>query len=227
MKKPLITIDGPAGAGKSTVCQTLARRLGFTCIDTGALYRGVAFVVKQSGCDIQNDEAIQSVCHGLDLKISSCAETMKLFNHDEELTHIIREPEISMLASTISAKPIVREYLLTIQRKIGQQGGVIFEGRDMGTIVFPNADIKFFLDADHHIRAERRFKELSQRSLNTSLNEVAHHMKQRDDQDKNRSVAPLIPAEDAIHIDCSQLSIDEVIAIMIENINNRTKIDEH
>jgi len=213
-KKLLITIDGPAGAGKTTVSRLLADRLGYRYIDTGALYRGVALAVKTQGVDPENDDALESLCRRLKLSIAIINKGLRLISDGVDVTDRIRTPEITMLASAVSAKPVVRRYLLDLQRNLGAEKAAVFEGRDMGTVVFPQADIKFFLDASTKTRAQRRFEELKSKSTQT-LDEVERDIQQRDQNDSTRQAAPLKPAADAIFIDSTDLSAEQVVEIMV------------
>ena len=218
MKKLLITIDGPAGAGKTTVSRALADRLGYWYIDTGALYRGVAYEVKRRGIDPENEAELQDLCRQIQLSFESEGKGLRLYSNGVDISDDIRTPEISMLASVVSAKSIVREYLLEVQRNIGQKKAAVFEGRDMGTIVFPEADVKFFLDASSKTRALRRYKEIEAES-SQSLEEVAKDMQQRDTNDSTRSLAPLRPADDAIRIDSTDLTVQKVVDLMLSHID--------
>jgi cytidylate kinase len=164
MKKLLITIDGPAGAGKTTVSRTLADRLGYRYIDTGALYRGVAYEVKNQGVDPDNGIEMADLCRRLQLSFKTEEKGLRLYSRQTDISDHIRTPEISMLASSVSAKSVVRKYLLNVQRNIGLKKAAVFEGRDMGTVVFPGADVKFFLDAALTTRALRRYQELEAKS---------------------------------------------------------------
>lgn len=217
MKKLLITIDGPAGAGKTTVSKTLAGRLGYTYIDTGALYRSVAYEAKAQGIDTNDDEALKKLCNGLEIAFVRGDQGLRLICNGVDITDLIRTPEIAMLASDVSARPVVRKFLFGLQRKMGKDKGVVFEGRDMGTVVFPEADVKFFLIASARTRALRRYKELESTS-NVTLQEIENDLKQRDQNDSTRDLAPLIPATDAIHIDSTDLSIEEVVDRMLTRI---------
>jgi cytidylate kinase len=217
MRKLLITIDGPAGAGKTTVSRQLAGRLGYRYIDTGALYRGVAYAAHRRAIAPRDDVALGRLLKGLELNFKPAEGGQRLLVDGEDITNVIRTPEISMLASAISARPLVRDYLLQVQRNLGRQKGAVFEGRDMGTVVFPEAEVKFFLSAAEPIRAQRRFAEI-QTKTETSLEEVARDMRHRDDQDSTRSVAPLKAADDAIRIDSSDLSIEQVVAQMLARV---------
>ncbi len=220
MKKLLITIDGPAGAGKSTISRTLADRLEYRYIDTGALYRGIAYEAKRNGVEPEDDAAVEKLCSGLQLDFVRTEKGLRLVADDVDISDEIRTPEITMLASAISARPIVRARLLDLQRDLGKEKGVVFEGRDMGTVVFPNADLKFFLDASTKTRALRRFRELKP-GTNQSLEDVERDIIRRDKNDSTRSLAPLKAASDAIVIDSTELSIDQVVEKMMDCLKNK------
>jgi cytidylate kinase len=217
MKKLLITIDGPAGAGKTTVSRGLADRLGYRYIDTGALYRGVALAVQIQEVDPENDDELRQLCIDIDLTIVRKKEGLGLFLSGENISDRIRTPEITMLASAVSARPAVREFLLDLQKDLGREKAAVFEGRDMGTVVFPDADIKFFLDASTRTRALRRYAEQKDKSSQT-LDEVERDIQQRDRDDSTRDMAPLKPAADAIIIDSTELNADEVVDLMVSHI---------
>jgi cytidylate kinase len=214
MRKLLITIDGPAGAGKTTVSRQLAERLGYRYIDTGALYRGVAYAARRKGIAPEDDDALERLLKGLELKFEPDEGGQRLLADGEDITDVIRTPEISLLASAVSARPVVRAYLLEVQRELGRQKAAVFEGRDMGTVVFPDAEVKFFLSASEQTRALRRFAEIRAKG-GASLAEVERDMRQRDTQDSTRSTAPLKAAEDALRIDSTDLSIEQVVAQML------------
>jgi cytidylate kinase len=220
MRKLLITIDGPAGAGKTTVSRLLAGRLGYRYIDTGALYRGVAVAARRRTVDPQDDAALGRLLEGIDLNFLPGEGGQRLTAGGEDITEDIRTPEISMLASAVSARPVVRAYLLKVQRELGRQKGAVFEGRDMGTVVFPEAEVKFFLSASESTRALRRFAEI-QAKTGASLEEVERDMRRRDEQDSTRALAPLAPAPDAIRIDSTGLGIDQVVDLMVAHIQAR------
>ena len=218
-KKLLITIDGPAGAGKSSVSKLLAKKLGYIYLDTGAMYRAVALLARDSGYSESLDErTLNEICLGLDLEFVQKDGTLRLLANGRDVTEEIRHPEISSLASAVSAKGIVRERLSTIQRNMGKAGGIVLEGRDMGTVVFPNADVKFFLDASPEVRSKRRFLELEAEGEDTTPEEVHQLMLERDRNDRNRQLAPLRPADDAILVDSSDLQIAAVVQLMLDHI---------
>ncbi len=220
MKSLLITIDGPAGAGKTTVSRALADRLGYTYVDTGALYRGVAWEAGRQHIAADDDAALEILCAGIALRFIRDRRGTRLFSGDTDITDFIRTPEMSMRASAVSARPVVRRALFDIQRKLGAEKKTVFEGRDMGTVVFPDADIKFFLTADLKARAWRRHKELAAIGPQT-LAEVEEDMKKRDRNDSSRALAPLKPADDAIIIDSTRPSARDVVAAMIDHISDR------
>ena len=217
MDKLLITIDGPAGAGKTTVTRALADRLGYRYIDTGALYRGMALAVQSRGIDPQNDDDLKRLCSDLNLTFVRNDEGLSLYLNGENISDRIRTAEITMLASAVSARPVVREFLLDVQKNLGRQKAAVFEGRDMGTVVFPDADVKFFLDASTHTRALRRFEEQKLQSSQT-LDEVERDIQRRDRNDSTREVAPLKPAPDAIIIDSTELTAEAVVDLMVSHL---------
>ena len=217
MGKLLIAIDGPAGAGKTTVSRALANRLGYRYIDTGALYRGVAYEVIKQAVDPEDDLDLERLCGRLKLRFVEDKGSLRLFSQGTDISDQIRTPQITMLASAVSARPVIRKYLLDLQRKLGQEKSAVFEGRDMGTVVFPDADLKFFLDASTRKRALRRFEELKLKTKQT-LKEVEKEIQQRDRNDSTRDLAPLKPAKDAIIIDSTDLTVNEVVDFMVSHI---------
>ncbi|MDL1988010.1 MAG: (d)CMP kinase [Deltaproteobacteria bacterium] len=217
MKRLLITIDGPAGAGKTTVSRELADRLNYKYIDTGALYRVVAFEARAAGVSKDDDAGLENLCSALNLNFVKDERGLRLLSNNSDITDQIRAPEISMMASAVSARPVVRKYLLDLQRNMGREKGVVFEGRDMGTVVFPDADKKFYLDASQKVRAIRRYRELESKTSQT-LEEVEREIRLRDENDRKREVAPMKPADDAVIVDSTDLSINDAVDMMLSYI---------
>jgi cytidylate kinase len=217
MKKSVVTIDGPAGAGKTTVSRMLADRLGYRYIDTGALYRAIALAALEGCIDSKDDGALGKMCAALSLRYLLTEKGPRLLSNGRDVTDRLRTPEITMLASAVSARPVVRRFLMDVQRAMGREKGAVFEGRDMGTVVFPDADVKFYLDAPEKIRAMRRFLELRPKTELT-FEEVERDLVRRDKNDSTRVEAPLKPAEDAIRIDSADLSPAEVVTVMLGHI---------
>lgn len=218
MTQRIITIDGPAGAGKTTVSRQVAKRLGWLYVDTGALYRGVAHEISRARIDWKTDESgLGAFLSGLDLSFSISGDQYSLMSSGVDISPYLRTPETTMLASKVSALPSVRQRLLSIQREIASKADAVFEGRDMGTVVFPEAPYKFFLFADLKIRARRRFDEQSGSAQD--LSEVEQQIRRRDDNDSSREIAPLKPAADAIMVDSTHRSVDEVVELILETVS--------
>lgn len=210
----IIAIDGPSGAGKSTITKLLADRLGYVHIDTGAMFRAVALAAKRAGVDGADDESLERLCRGIEIDFIRNNGCCRVVANGEDVSEAIRTPEISSLTSAISARKVVRDFLLTLQRRMGDQGGVILEGRDIGTVVFPDADVKFYLSASVEERGRRRWLELRAKGEDVTLEDTVVAVAQRDEQDSGREHAPLRRADDAIDIDSTGLSIEGVIALM-------------
>jgi len=211
----IITIDGPSGSGKSTVSRLLAKKLNFLYLDTGAMYRAVALQAKRSRTDLSDKKELRNLCMDLDLNLKADGEEIKVFIGKDDVSLAIRTPEMDMLSSRISAIIEVRESMTDLQRRIGKGGRIVAEGRDMGTVVFPDADFKFFITASPEVRARRRYKERISRGESISLEVVESELRKRDHQDKTRSIAPLRPAEDAKIIETNSLNPNQVIDEML------------
>lgn len=217
----IITIDGPAGAGKSTLARELARQLTWIYLDTGALYRAMALTAHRRGVDPHDQVAAEGLARSIHLSAWPKPEGTAIVVDDEDVTALLRSPEISRDASVISAWPGVRETLLGIQRTLGTKGEVVAEGRDMGTVVFPTAGLKFFLHASPEARAKRRYQELTAKGENVTLEDVLSDIRARDEADCNRPVSPLKKASDAVPIDSTNLDIDGVLKVMVNAFRSR------
>jgi cytidylate kinase len=214
-KRLTVTIDGPSGAGKSTVAKGLAKQLGYVYIDTGAMYRAVALEAKERGKEFEDEGALYQWASSLMIAFLDRGGEIRILCNGRDVTREIRSPEVSLLASEISKRKGVREALVQMQREMGEGGGVVLEGRDTGTVVFPRADVKFYLDAKPEERARRRFEELAGRGVNVDFRETFQEVIQRDQNDMNRSLSPLRRAEEAVLIDSTCRSAEEVIDEMV------------
>jgi len=222
MKKGLIiAIDGPAASGKSTTAQLLAQKLGYVYIDTGAMYRACALKAKKMGIDINDEESIRELLDDIDIRIENHNSKNRIFLDGEDVSEDIRADDISALASAISAIPAVRYKMVELQRKMGEKGGVILDGRDIGTFVFPTAEVKFFLTASPEVRAKRRWLELKQKGINKDFSEVLADLVKRDNNDSQRALAPLKKADDAIEVDTSNMTIEEQTDCLYQIIRSR------
>lgn len=212
---PVITVDGPSGSGKGTICLQLAKQFGFNLLDSGALYRLVALAVENSNADISNPALIANIALNLDTHFETQSEDVRVFLNKNDVTDAIRTETCGNQASKVAAIPEVRRALLERQRNFVTEPGLIADGRDMGTVVFPSAVVKIFLTASAEERAERRYKQLKQKGLNVNLAHLSREIQERDERDKTRSVSPLVPAKDAIILDTSTMSIEAVVKQVI------------
>ena len=227
-RKDIVTIDGPSGAGKSTISKLLAAELHYTYLDTGAMYRVVGLQVERSGFDLEAEngrEKLVQLLATLEMTLAPGEEGQetRVFLHGEDVSDAIRTPEMAMVASRVSAEPEVRKKLTEMQRAIGQNGEIVAEGRDMGTIVFPEARYKFFLDATPAERAKRRQQQLMEQGKRVEYGELLTQIQKRDRDDSSRALAPLKPAPDAVVIDSSEMSIDEVVSFMRKTVHAKKK----
>ena len=220
-KRWIIAIDGPSGAGKSTVAKLLAKRLGYVVLDTGAMYRAVAFRAKQRGLCLEDEESLSQLASSLQVTFLTINGELRVLCDAEDITEAIRSPDMSSLASDISKREGVRSALVRLQREMGRAGGVILEGRDIGTVVFPDADAKFYLDADAEERARRRYEELVQKGVKITFQETLEDVIRRDRSDMTRAISPLRKAKDAVVIDSTHLSVEEVVEKMIQVIRQK------
>lgn len=222
-KRPIVAIDGPAGAGKSTVARKLADALGYVLVDTGAMYRAVALEAKRAGAEWNDGAGVGGIARGIVGEHALAFERdgtlgVRVLLRGSDVSEAIRMPDIAQGASTVSAHEEVRAALLDLQRQAGETGGVVLEGRDIGTVVFPHAEVKFFLTASAEVRAGRRHAELVAKGQTVTFDETLADVKVRDARDEGRAIAPLKQADDAILVDSSKLSIDETVAFMLGEV---------
>ncbi len=216
-----VAIDGPAGAGKSTISRAAAKELGFIYIDTGALYRTVGLNALRKGADIENPQSIAStLTDDLKVELRFIDGEQKMFLNGEDVSADIRTPEASMAASRVSAVPAVREYLFDLQKKLASENDCVMDGRDIGTVVLPDAKVKIFLTASPESRAKRRYDELIQKGMDVNFEDVLADMKERDYNDSHRAIAPLKPADDAILLDTSGFELEKSVALIIKTIKD-------
>lgn len=221
-RKLIIAIDGPAGAGKSSVARKLARQLDYLFINTGAMYRAVAWKAQQSGIPLDDVERIGRLARESRIELTGPVDSTRVLVDGEDITESITSPQVSQAASVVSAIPAVRRALVARQQQMGSEGGVVMEGRDIGTMVFPDADIKIYLDASSEARSRRRFDEDTARGIAVaSIERMRSEIEERDLRDKSRDDSPLMQAEDAIYIDSSGLSIEEVVVRILGAVSSK------
>ena len=217
-----VAIDGPAGAGKSTIAKKASEQLGFIYVDTGAIYRAVALACIDSNISIDDLESVEALLPGLDIRIIFFNGEQHILLNDTDVSERIREENVSMAASRVSAIPQVRSYLLDLQRDFAKRDNVIMDGRDIGTVVLPNAQVKIFLTASPEVRAKRRVLQLEEKGMEADFDKILFDIVQRDFNDTNRKTAPLKPAENAVTVDTTELTLDEVIEKIVSIIKDQT-----
>ena len=216
-----IAIDGPSGAGKSSIAKAIAKSMGIVYVDTGALYRTIGYYVRSKGVDPKDGEGVTELLPEINIEVKYEDGAQYVYLNGKNLGDRIREPEISMYASAVSAIPTVREFLLETQRSIARSNSVVMDGRDIGTVILPDAEVKIFLTASDECRAMRRYLELKEKGTETSYEEVLADMRERDHNDTNRSVAPAVPAADAVFLDNSGYTVEETLAEALKIINGK------
>jgi len=217
----MITIDGPSGSGKSTLSRLLAARLGFSFLDTGAMYRAVGYKIVTAGIDERDETVLGRLLEDIDLHLAPGNGDTRVLLDGDDISTAIRTAEMGMVASRVSALPLVRSKLTELQRKIGRRGNFVAEGRDMGTVVFPDAPFKFYLDATPEERARRRTAQLIEKGEEAAYDQILPQILKRDRDDSSRTIAPLKAADDAVFIDSSSMSIEEVLDFMVGIIENK------
>ncbi|MFA0097675.1 (d)CMP kinase [Vibrio splendidus] len=220
-QSPVITVDGPSGAGKGTLCMLLADKLGFHLLDSGAIYRVLALAAIHHGVDTESEGALVPLATHLDVQFIAEGDLVKVILEGEDVSGELRKEETGMAASKVAALPRVREALLRRQRAFSAAPGLVADGRDMGTVVFPEAEAKIFLDASAEERASRRLKQLQQKGLDVKFDDLLSEIQERDDRDRNRPVAPLRPAEDALVLDSTSMNIEQVVEKALHYIESK------
>ena len=216
-----IAIDGPSGSGKSTLAKAVARELGIVYVDTGALYRTVGYFVFLCGKDPKNEEEVKALLPNIKIELKYENGSQRVILNGEDLGDKIRMPEMSRYASCVSALPSVRAFLLDMQKSLAKENSVVMDGRDIGTVIIPDADVKIFLTANNETRAKRRTLELIQKGVDAKYEDVLADMIERDKNDKNRDIAPAIPADDAVIFDNSVMSVEDSLAEIVRLVNER------
>ena len=220
----IITVDGPSGAGKGTLCYALAEKLGYALLDSGAIYRVTSLAALQRKTDLTNESALAELARHLDIQFIPQNGEVNILLAGMNVSHLIRTQEVADAASKVAVFPEVRSALLQLQQDFAKNDGLIADGRDMGTVVFPNAQVKLFLDASAEERAKRRYKQLQNKGINGNFEQILAEIKERDFRDRNREVAPLKPADDALLLDSTTLSIGEVIDQALAYIREKVSV---
>jgi CMP/dCMP kinase len=216
----IIAIDGPAGSGKSTVAKLIAKRLNYRYIDTGAMYRAVAWIAQQKGFSLTDELTMTGIAESLNIEFVPGDVEQTVMVDGENATNLLKNETVGRGAATVAAQKFVRQLLVAQQRKIGKTGNMVMDGRDIGTVVFPEAEKKFFFVADVEERGRRRYEELKSNNPGLDLKTIIDEIRKRDQEDLNRKISPLVKADDALEIDTTRLSIEEVTDHVLENINN-------
>ncbi|MGC7561223.1 (d)CMP kinase [Pasteurella sp. PK-2025] len=225
LKNIIVTVDGPSGAGKGTLCYALAEKLGFDLLDSGAIYRVTALAALKSAVPLDDETKLADLARNLDVQFLPQEGEVNIVLNGENVSGQIRTQQVAEAASKVAVFPAVRDALLQLQQDFVSEQGLIADGRDMGTVVFPQAQVKLFLDASAEERAKRRYKQLQNKGISGNFDQILAEIKERDFRDRNRAVAPLQAAEDALVLDSTSLSIDEVIQQALKHIQQTLKID--
>lgn len=220
-QSPVITVDGPSGAGKGTLCMMLADKLNYHLLDSGAIYRVLALAALHHGVDTESEDALVPLANHLDVQFIAEGDLVRVILEGEDVSKELRKEEAGTAASKVASLPRVREALLRRQRAFSAEPGLVADGRDMGTVVFPNAEAKIFLDASAEARTQRRLNQLQLKGLSGKFDQLLCDIQERDDRDRNRAVAPLRPADDALVIDSTLLSIEEVVDVALKFIESK------
>lgn len=219
--KIAVAVDGPAGAGKSSISKIVAKKLGYLYIDTGAMYRSVTWAVLHNHIDVNNQKAVEALLPELDLTMEASDDSCKVFIAGQDVTDYIRTPQVNNAVSIVASYKGVRQYLVERQRLMAEAGGVILDGRDIGSVVLPNADLKIYLTASVEARAMRRYLEVKGTVNEQTLEDIKDSVMQRDDMDKNRKESPLIQVEDAVLVDSSEMTFDETVEYILHLVQER------
>lgn len=217
--KQIVAIDGPSGSGKSTVASMLAKKLGYMHLDTGAMYRAVALAASMENIPYDDAKSLDDLCRRIVIEMQAAGDGVTIWLNGRNVTEAIRLPEMSLGSSAVSSVAQVRSHMVKLQRELGRRGGVVAEGRDMGTVVFPGTRAKFYLDATPEERARRRWIQLKDKGVDEELGKVRSEMEERDRNDASREHSPLIKADDAIHIDTTGLTVDEVVSLIADRVH--------
>lgn len=219
--KIAVAVDGPAGAGKSSISKIVAKKLGYLYIDTGAMYRSVTWAVLHNHIDVNNQKAVEALLPELDLTMEASDDSCKVFIAGQDVTDFIRTPQVNNAVSIVASYKGVRQYLVERQRLMAEAGGVILDGRDIGSVVLPNAELKIYLTASVEARAMRRYLEVKGTVNEQTLEDIKYSVMQRDDMDKNRKESPLIQVEDAVLVDSSEMTFDETVEYILHLVQER------